>query len=39
LGLDLSEVYKLDALEVVERAEARMQMDEDVAGALTAQRR
>jgi hypothetical protein len=28
----MSEVFEHDALEIVERAEARMQMDDDVAG-------
>lgn len=32
----MSEVFEHDALEVVERAEARMQMDDDFAGAASA---
>jgi hypothetical protein len=32
----MSEVFEHDALEVVERAEARMQMDDDFAGAHSA---
>jgi hypothetical protein len=31
----MPEVFELDAVEVVERAEARMQMDDDVAGVCT----